>query len=226
MTTTTAPQPPVDPSARRRGRIYLLLIIAAFSLPLLLAWALHDRWRPDGSVHHGELLQPAVPLAELDTELSNINLAANSDAADSSQDNSDGLLQHRWTLAYLAPTDCSQACRDALYKIRQIRLALGKNIDRARTLALLPQMPDEPLQAWLRDEHTAMNVAVAPSVADALRRPFDNNTASTQPSASSDPHSIYLLDPLGNLLMRYDSDVEPKGIITDLKRLLKYSKLG
>lgn len=53
--------PPSSPASWRQ-RWFLLLIIACFALPLVTAWLLVDRWRPAGSVQHGELLNPAHPL--------------------------------------------------------------------------------------------------------------------------------------------------------------------
>jgi hypothetical protein len=39
-------------------------------------------------------------------------------------------------------------------------------------------------------------------------------------------HSLYVVDPLGNLVMRYDAREDPKGLLTDLKKLLKLSHIG
>jgi len=39
-------------------------------------------------------------------------------------------------------------------------------------------------------------------------------------------NAIYLVDPLGNLMMRFPPDLEPKSLLKDLKHLLKVSRIG
>ena len=191
-----------------RSRIYLLIIIALFVIPLLIAWLLVGRWQPSGSVHHGELLNPAQPISHLQAQ------PLSGDALDKVY------LQRYWTLVYINQTKaCDNECRDGLYNMRQIRLALGKNIDRAQTLLLLAEKPDNELQAWLAKEHLAMTKAVSD----------DKTMDFFQQAFSGDSHQnswIYLVDPLGNLVMRYGIEVNSKGILKDLKRLMKYSKIG
>lgn len=200
---------------RKRSRLYLILLFALFALPLALAWVLQQGgWRPSGSVHHGDLLDPALPVAGL--------RAAGPDG----EPLTEAYLRGRWTLAYLAPADCAADCRENLYKIRQLRLALGKDIDRLQTLALLPASPDAGFADWLRQDHAAMTVAVAGDDARALlRRPFEGFVAG-EDAPQQLSHSVYLIDPLGNLVMRYRPSATPKEIIADLKRLLKYSRIG
>lgn len=203
---TTAGGADTAAPGRARSRLYLVIIFALFIVPLVLAWALYGRWHPTGTVHHGELLSPVIPVNSFD--------AADGDGGPLDA----GLFRQRWTLAYIAEGGCAEPCRDGLYKIRQIRLALGgKNIDRVQTVALFDARPDAALSGWLEREHAAMRVAVAPdAVLGQLRAPFSER----------DPHSVYLLDPLGNLVMRYDAAAEPQGVIADLKRLLKLSRIG
>lgn len=202
------------PDARRRGRLQLLGIVALFVLPLALAWLLYGNWRPTGSVHHGELLDPARPLSAL--------AARGTDDTGTGAGLPEDYLRGRWTLAYLAAGECRQACRDGLYKIRQIRLALGgKNIDRIQTLGLLASPPGAELRDWLAREHAAMTVAVADSEdAAALRRPFAGD------KTDNTDDGVFVIDPLGNLLLRYRREAPPKDIIADLKRLLKLSRIG
>ena len=37
---------------------------------------------------------------------------------------------------------------------------------------------------------------------------------------------LYIIDPLGNLMMSYPPDINPRGIMKDLKKLLKFSRIG
>ena len=189
-----------------RQRLLLLFIVACFAVPLGAAWLLVGHWRPGGSVQHGELLDPARPV--------DLRFAPISD------DRPSASLKGQWVLAYLGSAGaCDARCRTALYGIRQVRLALGKDMDRVRTLVLLDDRPQAALRQWLAAEHAATTVGVADAVPrNALLAAFD------RPGQAGD--WLYLLDPLGNLLMRYPVDTEPRGLLKDLQRLLKWSKIG
>jgi cytochrome oxidase Cu insertion factor (SCO1/SenC/PrrC family) len=129
-------------------------------------------------------------------------------------------LKKHWTLAYInVATLCSDICRIRLYDMRQIRLALGKDMGRVQNILLQTKTPDEELVTWLLEQHPAMVKAVS----DATTLNFFQKVFKT-----TDTHEpwIYLIDPLGNLVMRYDAGMNSKGILEDLKRLLKYSKIG
>lgn len=190
------------PAAGRptRQRTLLVALIALFLLPLVLAWVLIGHWRPSGSAEHGELLVPARPLPQA-------FITAHA-------------LHGRWTLVYLAAgPGCDAACRGSLYRLRQVRLATGKDIDRVQRLALWLQPADAATRQWLAVEHAGL--AGAEAGAEELR-PFTAAWASEGAAG----RWIYLVDPLGNLVLRYPAEVDAKGILSDLQRLLKLSKIG
>ena len=191
-----------------RQRLFLLFIIACFVLPLAIAWLLVGHWRPDSSVQHGELLNPARPLTAL--RFTPLN--------DREPDGT--TLRGHWVLIYAGSAgECAAACQTALYDLRQVRLALGKDMGRVKTLLLLDNQPIVELHQWLADEHAAMIVGVADLAARTeLTEAF--------PTPGAVGEWIYLLDPLGNLLMRYPVASEPRGMLKDLQRLLRLSRVG
>ncbi|TVR61176.1 MAG: hypothetical protein EA420_12635 [Candidatus Competibacteraceae bacterium] len=191
-----------------RQRLYLISIIACFVVPLALSWWLVGDWRPGGSAQHGELLDPAQPLAELrftSPEGQHWDAAA---------------VRGFWTLIHTAAAaECSPSCQTALYDMRQVRLALGRDLERVKTLVLLDGPPTDELRQWLAAEHAEMMVgATDAATQDRLNAAF--------PVPGPVGEWIYLVDPLGNLLMRYPVTVDPSGILKDLKRLLRLSKIG
>ena len=191
-----------------RQRLFLLFVIACFVVPLATAWLLIGHWRPESSAQHGELLNPARPLPDL-----------RFDSVDGHPLDGAG-LRGRWVMAYVgSAAECDARCRTGLYDMRQVRLALGKDMERVKTVLLLDGMPETGLRQWLATEHAAMTVGAADdSTRNALIQAFG------QPGRAGE--WIYLLDPLGNLLMRYPVDTEPRGLLKDLQRLLKWSKIG
>ena len=194
--------------AHWRPRLMLLFIIACFVAPLAAAVLLVGRWQPGGSVQHGELLHPARPLPAWRIE----------PAAGHSLDGA--ALRGRWVLAYAGPDgECDPGCRAALYAMRQVRLALGKDMERVKTAWLLANPPDSGLRRWLAMEHAVLTAGAADAATrTALLEAFE------RPGGAGD--WIYLIDPLGNLLMRYPVTVEPRGMLKDLQRLLKWSRIG
>ena len=190
-----------------RQRLLLLLVVACFVLPLAAAWLLIGHWRPESSAQHGELLNPARPVAL------RFDLLDGKPADETA-------FRGRWVLAYVgSAAECDARCRIGLYDMRQVRLALGKDMDRVKTLLLVDAMPPTGFRDWLAAEHPATLVGVADTanriaLADAFGRPGRVG------------EWMYLLDPLGNLLMRYPVDTEPRGLLKDLQRLLKWSKIG
>lgn len=191
-----------------RQRLMLLFIIACFAVPLAAAWLLVGRWQPEGSVHHGQLLNPARPLAQLRfTTLDGRPL----DGA---------VVRGHWVLIHIdSAAECDPSCQTALYAMRQVRLALGKDMGRVKTLLLLDGLPNAQQRRWLAAEHAATTVGVADT---ATRTELGDAFGST----GTGGRWIYLLDPLGNLLMRYPAAVEPRGMLKDLKRLLSLSNIG
>ncbi|MEE4375934.1 MAG: SCO family protein [Candidatus Competibacteraceae bacterium] len=196
---------PQDPT--QRNKLFLLFIIALFAVPLALAWVLVSSVSPDSTKNHGELLNPAQPVPHLSASQIDGQPLTKAD------------LRGRWNLLYIAGTSCDERCKTGLYDIRQVRVALGKNTPRSQTLFLLQEAPDAELLDWLQREHVGLTVAVA-----------DSQTLNffTQAFAGDAVFGdwIYLIDPLGNLFMRYSTTVDPKGILDDLRHLLKISKIG
>ena len=195
------------PAAVKRGRLYLIVLILLFLLPLVVAWLMVGRWQPGGSVHHGELLDPARPLPALNLQ------RLNGEPLTLDQ------LRGRWHLVYLGTgTECGPECRDSLYNMRQVRLALGRDSIRLSNLLLLDRPPNAELGRWLQQEHPAMLKARGDgTVGTFLREAF--------PTGGEGPW-VYLLDPLGNLVMRYGAASNADGMLEDLERLLKYSRIG
>ncbi len=120
-------------------------------------------------------------------------------------------LKGKWILVTFDPAACDPRCEKKLYTVRQIRRAQGKDMERIERLWLVTDggKPREALAAALEDAH----VAPAPP---ALAGSFPGDPAT----------DIYLVDPLGNLMMRYAAEPEPARMIKDLQRLLRYSRIG
>ena len=207
MTTDT-----IDPPQRRRSRASLLIVLALFAAPVLIAWSLFyifPEWMPSSTNNHGDLVEPARPLPAFNLD------TVSGDAVDQTY------LRGKWNYVYLHAGECGSECVEQLYKVRQLRLAHGKDIDRMQRLMLWRAEGVNPdARAELQSHFPGQVIALVPE---------NSELVSAFSTDGADPllaGRIYLVDPLGNLMMSYQPDAEPRGIIKDMHRLLKYSGLG
>jgi hypothetical protein len=205
------------PSATSAGtaasnRRPLLVLLVLFVAPLALAFWLYygSSWRPLRRTNHGELIQPVVTLPPLA-----LPTAGGDGAAPAS------VFRGKWSLVVIAAgagassQGCDADCRNALIYARQTWLSLGKLAPRVQRV-LLGGAGCCDLE-YLQREHTGLISlqaadAAAGRVLGAVPLPHD--------------HSIFVVDPLGNLMMRYDVRQDPKGLREDLKKLLELSHIG
>lgn len=202
----------IDPVKRRKARISLVLLFVLFSAPVLLAWYVYfagTEWIPKGKVNRGELVIPARPLK--------LPLAVD---VDGKPVDTEPMWAHFWTMVYLGPGSCDRHCEEQLYKIRQIRHGTNKNMYRVATAYFISdgKAPDKP--DFLAGEHPKLNTLIMQDRQAIL----DQFRVGSETDAETEGR-IYLVDPLGNLMMRYEPDVNPSDIGKDLKRVLKVSAL-
>ena len=200
---------------RLAPRTMVIVLCAVFALPPLLSWYLFnytDLGRAGaGGGEHGELIVPPRPLPDWTL----IDPAAENETAVS--------LRGKWTLLYLLDGACGQGCVQNLYKMRQLRLATGKRAGRVQRAVLVANGDRDALSREQLREYPGQ-LALYPGPA-----PAADVLSLFALTAADDPFSqdrLYLIDPQGNLMMAYAGTAEPKGIIKDLTRLLKYSRSG
>ncbi len=204
---------------RQRGflssRQSLVLLGLLFLSPMLIAWIMHlsgqQGWLPEGTTNQGVLVEPPRPLV----------LPAGTPSAAGGVIQED-YLRGKWTLLYIGATDCGETCRTNLYHLRQVRLAQGEHIKRVQRLFLVADTTTlEPLADVLHEYPDMTTGALAPAQSAELAPLFMIDGI---PAHGAE--RIYLIDPLGNLMMYYQAGADPRGMIKDLKRLLKYSRIG
>jgi cytochrome oxidase Cu insertion factor (SCO1/SenC/PrrC family) len=189
--------------SRRRGRRTLLLLAAIFLLPVAASFALYygKIWRPAGSSSKGELITPARPL--------DVAGLRNPDGSAASP----GALRDKWSLIYIGDGACDAACRSALVFGRQTRLALNNEMSRVQRVFLATG--NCCANDYFAKEQPGL-VALDASAAQRLLAQFPADRG----------HSLYIVDPLGNLMMRHDATHTSKDLLDDLKKLLRLSHIG
>ncbi|MDB6082455.1 MAG: hypothetical protein JWN43_336 [Gammaproteobacteria bacterium] len=196
----------------RRQRRLLVALALLFFAPLAVSFYLyygHVGWRPGGRVNRGDLIDPPRPLPE-------VSLPVVGHEAGTKPD----FLKGKWTLLYVGPGNCSARCRTDLYNTRQVRIALNRDMDRVQRVFIAQGECCD--RRFLEAQHPDLVIvrgipAAAPLLA--LLPTVDG-------IAPAMADRIYVIDPLGNLMLSYSSDANPKGMLEDLKRLLGLSHVG
>ncbi|SFU60785.1 Cytochrome oxidase Cu insertion factor, SCO1/SenC/PrrC family [Nitrosomonas eutropha] len=182
-----------------RSRLTLIILILVILSPIVISSVLH-RWdfRPDHTVNYGELLE-IKPLQGTATNLKDNTIFRSRQ------------LKGIWSLLIIDSGKCDGYCQEKLYIMRQIRLAQNVDKDKVQRIWLINDDIKPDPEIVDKYEGTRLVLAQGRNLLDEF--PFMNR---------QDDH-IYVIDPMGNLMMRYPKDPDPKKMIGDLKRLLKLS---
>ena len=193
---------------RARNLRTLALLAGLFLLPLLLAFCTYygSSWRPGHHVNHGVLITPPRPLPAVHL----VQLLPPAGTA------VPALLRGQWSLVYVGAGSCDSACAQALFVMASARLALNNNLTRVRPVFLASA--DCCDQARLAHDYPALVVLDAQgAAAAALLGEFPEDART---------HTLFVVDPLGNLMMSYDARQNSRGLLEDLQKLLRLSHIG
>ena len=183
------------------GRIKMLLVLAVCAAPVVASYFTYYVVRPEARTNYGALISPPRPLPDVqgaDTTGQPVALPS---------------LRDQWLLVSVGPSACNEACERRLYLQRQLREGLGREKDRLDWVWL--RTDDTPLRPALREAvQAATVVTVAPEALQAWLEPV--------PGQRLEDH-LYLVDPLGNWMMRFPAKLDPKQARRDVQRVLRAS---
>ena len=186
-----------------KGRKVLLLLALVFVLPFTIAVLLHTLdIRPSGK-SFGNLITPPVSLS--------IPLLQNAQGQVFRSQN----WQKKWNIVMIADTACEDACIEKLDLLSRVHTSLNKDIARVQRILILPTQTTGDVLATLQKK--LPDLIILSSTDDAAAKLAKNI------EAAAPAQSVYLVDPLGNLMMVYAKKIEPKELRGDLVRLLKNS---
>lgn len=183
----------------------LILLVFFFSVPMVAVLLMHHyNWHPQ-TRSHGDLISPPRALHLPGSLMTMQGVYVEPE-----------LLKDKWSMVYVAH-ECQQACEQRLHVMRQLHASLAKDIRRVQRILIAS---GGNLQA-MHQQYPDLAILDHPeSEVSALRTQFDTQ------EAMSGENRIYLVDPLGNLMMSFSDDVAPEDIRRDLTRLLAYSWAG
>lgn len=195
--------------ARPAGQRTLLLVIVLLALPFVIAFGLYwFEWRPARLGNHGQLIEPPQPLPETGLRHRDGRPLPTEE------------LRRKWSLVLVNNGPCESVCQEDLQKIRQVQVALNKEMMRLRRLLLATgtgAWDADPAFADIQRQFPDLLI-VAPTANGAgvvMRERFGGGA-----------YRFYVVDPLGNVMLRYPEKPDMRGMLKDLERLLKYSWVG
>lgn len=188
-------------AATRRGRWKMIALLLVCASPVIASYLTYYVIRPEGRRNYGELMQPQRPLpAWQGTDVQGRPVDMSS-------------LKDQWLLISVADTACNEACQKHLYLQRQLRETLGREKDRLDWV-------------WLRTGDAQLDPALqqATAAATVLKVPADELARWLEPAPGQriEDH-LYVVDPIGNWMMRFPADIDPQKAKRDLDRLLRAS---
>lgn len=190
-------------------RAKMVLIFVLFSVPTVASFLTYFFAAPPANTaNYGELLSPPISLPELKS--------AFSDGADLPQMVRDNGLRGKWLIVTRDGGACDAVCDKKLYAMRQAKLILGREMDRVARLVLV-------------DDGAKPNAEKLTAYAGTAWMDSASTWLGAMPQAKENEVArgyIYVVDPLGNLFMRYPAEPDIKRMANDLKRLLKASQIG
>jgi SCO1/SenC len=189
---------------------WILCILALlFLIPVVSAWLIY--YQRDqlefNTTSNGTLINPPFSMTML-------KLFTNTGEAFIQES-----LHRKWLLLYLQPT-CNDFCRTQLGRVQDSRVALGKDMVRVRTvLVTAPQENDEELQQYLRQNPDIIHLFAHHDAFLELNDYLNSDEDSIE-------NNLIIVDPLGNAVIRYNSEIYSTVVYKDLQRLLKASQIG
>lgn len=187
---------------RRYRALYLLLAVCI--APVIASYTAYYFLPPEGRTNYGELISPQRPVPALRlTRLDGTAFDLRS-------------LRGRWVLMTVDSADCADACQRKLWKLRQVRLTTGKERDRVERVFLVTD--PAPLETMLLREYDGtLFLRADPGEVRSLLQPTTPADLTT---------GLWVIDPLGNLMLRWPPDADPNRMKRDLGRLLRASRVG
>lgn len=200
---------------QQRGRWKLLLVLAVCAAPLILSYVAYYVVKPSSRNNFGALIDPREhPIPALK--------ATTLDAKPASLD----AFKGKWIMLKVGPSACAKDCMDQMFAIQQLRSMQGKEMERIERVWLITDAA--PLETTLIRQLDDVHMLRAPADVVAGWLPVEKGANAAD--------SIFLIDPLGNLMMRFppvpagaaeaDKVKHYAKIKKDIAKLLKASAIG
>jgi len=194
---------------KKRNPYAVWFVVAAFVAPVVLAYIVFFFVDVKSYINHGEILNPIVHITSF--ELTDENNAIIPKEK----------LTYKWSLISFVGKTCDEKCEARLYDTRQIHTSLGKNQHRLSRMFVHFKPAGEALTKLIDEKHgTVIHVNGDESII--IKALGDN----VHDGIGITNNETYIMDPMGNIMMRFTIDQPNKEFLYDLRKLLKASQIG
>lgn len=192
---------PVQPG-KPRGQLKLLAIFAVVLGPIVVATIMaKSGYTPQSSTIRSDLVEPQIQLEDWQLNVEPVGYGS------------------PWRILVTSPGECLDACKALLHEARQINVALGREAGRVEHMLALAGGASGALQEQLEAQYPRL----AQSTLDAGAY---QQSLSNHPQEWQQGPQLWVVDPLGRVVLHQDADEPAKQLLDDLKHLLKVSKVG
>ena len=201
----------IDKTKKSVNPLWIMLVL--FGLPYFISWYSYytgDTLFFKQGKSNGQLISPVRKLPDFRLKDINGELITRQQ------------FVGKWTLLLTGPSSCNETCLERLWTMRQVRLALSVDRQRVQRFFLTKETAQyDALLSLLPSEHRGLRVFGLDETAESqsLRKTL-------QPESDLQEFSLYIVDPLANVMMYYPPAIEGKKVLKDLERLIKFSKVG
>lgn len=193
----------VQPSKRNPYTIWF--VVASFAVPVIMAYVMFYFVEVTSFTNKGEILKPIVDIGSLGLTDENGVLIPRKK------------LTYKWRFFSFVGANCDEACKKRLHERRQVFRSLGKNQHRVIRVIVHLEPPNKEFSQLIKAEYP-----------DVLNMNGDAGkiSAAFGGRAKLDENEIYIMDPVGNVMMRFTQEQPMKDFYRDMKKLLKSSQIG
>jgi cytochrome oxidase Cu insertion factor (SCO1/SenC/PrrC family) len=202
-------QPVSAPQKNKKNPYTIWFVVLSFVAPVILAYIMYFFVDVKSFTNHGEILNPIVHVSTFKLKDENGLVIPEKE------------LQSKWRIISFLGEDCDQQCATRLYDTRQVYTSLGKDRDRVVRMFVHLEPASDPLLKLIAEEH--QNVIHVNADKSTIVNALGHNV---RDGVSVDNNETYIMDPLGNVMMRFTQDQPNKDFLQDLRKLLKASQIG
>lgn len=195
---------PIQDQSKPRSMKTFYLLILVFILPFTMAVLLHFiDLKPTGK-SYGNLMQPPKSLQ--------IPMLKNLQGKAFKPEQWNKI----WNVVTVDTTGCTEDCAARVHMLKQVHTSMNKDMDRVQRVLLVPVDINSEEYSEIQKTYPDLIVLAGSDV----------ETTKFAAEFDASKGNVFLIDPLGNLMMSYPDKFDPKGLRSDLTRLLKNSWAG
>jgi len=214
VVSNTPNTPPPTRTQRPMWPLYLIVLVcfAPVVFALLAYYVPSLGLRPQEMTNYGTLVEPQRPMPEASALPLTTRDGKPFDLSS---------LKGQWLLVTADSGACDEACVKKLFILRNSHASQGKNVERLARVWFLTD--DEPIPEQILEAYRGYNM---------LRADPEQLAAFLAPKAGPAEHQaaltapMWVIDPLGNLMMEFPADADPISVRDDIRKLLKASRIG